>query len=88
MDRHGTAAFGLTVGAPAGVAAGLSLLGCATSRAVLDGIELGGTPCGFCKVMTSSLIPKCEQHSRSNGKTPLLKFYIINKVYTAFYTFG
>ena len=56
-DLQGTAALSLTVLIVAGfgLVTCLSLACCVTVFVDVDGIDAGGIPCGFCKVMTSSL---------------------------------
>ena len=56
-DLQGTAAFSLTVFTAAGFGLVTCLsLACWVAVFVdVDGIDAGGIPCGFCKVMTSSL---------------------------------
>lgn len=54
---QGTGTFSLTVFVCAGfgLVSCLSLTCCVAVFVDVDGMDAGGIPCGFCKVMTSSL---------------------------------
>lgn len=56
-DPQGTETFSLTAFTAAGLGfvTCLSLASWVTVFADVDGIDAGGMPCGFCKVITSSL---------------------------------